>query len=257
MTQTRQNRLLEKLPPGEFDLLRPHLHEVELKYRMPLYEANEPIRYVYFPVEGVASLVNTMSDGSAAEVGTAGNEGIVGVPIILGDAISPMSMYIQVPGVGLRTEAKVLRDLLARNSGTRELMLQYVHAFFNQVAQSAACNHFHSIDQRCCRWLLMTHDRVQSEEFLLTQEFLAMMLGVRRTSLTATAGRLKKLGLIDYVRGHVKILDRKGIEDASCECYAVSKAEYDRLLGPARGLEHKGLEHKGLEQLHGMLSQRR
>ena len=161
---------------------------------MPLYEANEAIRYVYFPVEGVASLVNTMNDGSSAEVGTIGNEGVVGVPIILGDTMAPTSVYIQVPGVGLRMEATVLSDALERNSATRVLMLHYVHAFFNQVAQSAACNHFHLIDQRCCRWLLMTHDRVQSDDFLLTQEFLAMMLGVRRTSVTASANRLKSLG---------------------------------------------------------------
>ena len=205
---------------------------------MPLYEANEPIRYVYFPVEGVASLVNTMSDGSSAEVGTVGNEGVVGVPIILGDTMAPTSVYIQVPGVGLRMEATALSDALERNSATRLLMLHYVHAFFNQVAQSAACSHFHLIDQRCCRWLLMTHDRVQSDDFLLTQEFLAMMLGVRRTSVTASANRLKGLGLIQYTRGHVKILDRDGLERYSCECYAVSRDEYDRLLGPAGGLKH-------------------
>jgi CRP-like cAMP-binding protein len=236
MTQTRRNRLLEKLPPGEFDLLRRHLQEVELKYRMPLYEANEPIHYVYFPIEGVASLVNAMRDGSSAEVGTIGNEGVVGVPIILGDTMAPTNVYIQVPGVGLRLEAAVFRDVLERNGATRTLMLHYAHAFFNQVAQSAACNQFHLIDQRCCRWLLMTHDRVQSDAFLLTQEFLAMMLGVRRTSVTASAGRLKSLGLIEYVRGHVKVLDRRRIEEHACECYAVTKGEYDRLLGPAGGL---------------------
>jgi CRP-like cAMP-binding protein len=183
LAQSRQNRLLELMPPKDILRLCPHLREVDLEYKMPLYEAREPIEHVYFPISGVASLVNTMTEGYSAEVGTIGNEGIVGVPIILGDSIAPTNVYVQVPGVGLRMWASILGDVLEQYGFTRKLMLRYVHAFFNQVAQSAACNHFHSVQQRCCRWLLMTHHRVQSEEFILTQEFLAMMLGVRRTVL--------------------------------------------------------------------------
>jgi CRP-like cAMP-binding protein len=234
LTQSRQNRLLELMPPSDLHQLRHHLREVNLEYKMPLYEARESIEHVYFPISAVASLVSTMSEGYSSEVGTIGNEGVVGIPIILGDTVAPTNVYVQVPGVGLRMPASVLKDVMDQYSLTRKLMLRYVHAFFNQVAQSAACNHFHSVHQRRCRWLLMTHDRVQSGKFILTQEFLAMMLGVRRTEITAAARKLKSLKLIGYTRGHVAILDRAGLENCACECYTVSKGEYDRLLGPPR-----------------------
>jgi CRP-like cAMP-binding protein len=233
--QSYRNRLLELLDPQDLDRLRPHLKPTMFDYRQSLYEANSPISSVYFPIDGVASLVNTMADGSAAEVGTIGNEGIVGLPVIFGDRLAPTSAYIQVPGSGLRLQADVLSTEIDRSRTMRGIMLHYAHAFFNQVAQSAACNHFHSVEQRCCRWLLMTHDRVQSERFLLTQEFFAMMLGVRRTSVTAAAGLLKRRKLIEYRRGHVTILDRGGLEHCACECYAVSKQEFDRLLGDPLG----------------------
>jgi len=238
MTQSSQNRLLEMMPSSDLAMLRPHLHEVRLDYRMPLCEANEPIRDVYFPISGVASLVNIMADGFATEVGTIGNEGLVGIPIVLGDTVGPTNVYIQVPGVGLRLKASILKDLLERSTASRTLMLHYVHAFFNQVAQSAACNIAHKVEQRCCRWLLMTHDRMQSDNFLLTQEFLAMMLGVKRAAVSPVAQNLKAQKLIQYSRGHASILDRVGLERHSCECYSVSKGEFDRLLGPAKGLIH-------------------
>jgi CRP-like cAMP-binding protein len=227
--------LLQLLDSADFDRLLPHLEPVALDYRSALYEANEEIKAVYFLVEGVASLVNTMSDGSATEVGTIGNEGLVGLPVILGDHCAPCSAYIQVPGSGLRLSADVLRKQLGLSTGMRTVMLQYAHAFFNQVAQSAACVHFHSVEQRCCRWLLMTHDRARSEQFLLTQEFLGMMLGVRRTSVSIVAAKLKRLNLIDYNRGRVTVLDRVGLENRTCECYFVTKHEFDRLLGPVIG----------------------
>lgn len=191
---------------------------------------------MYFPIDGVASLVNTMENGSATEVGTIGNEGVVGLPVILSDHRAPTSAYIQVPGAGWRLRADVLAVELERSSKMRTVFLHYAHAFFNQVAQSAACNHFHSIEERCCRWLLMTHDRVQSDQFLLTQEFLGMMLGTRRSSVTDVAQRLKERKLIDYSRGRVTILNRAGLVDCACECYAVSKKEFDRLLGAPLGL---------------------
>src|ERR1700734_1429743 len=225
------NRLLGLLPPRDYARLRPHLHRIPLEYRQSLYRANKPIDFVYFIETGVGSLVNTMVNGQAAEVGTIGNEGLVGLPIVFGDNRAPTSVYVQVPGAGLRMKAALFRKELARSASMRTVMLHYAHAFFNQVAQSAACNHFHSIDQRCCRWLLMTHDRMQSDEFLLTQEFLAMMLGVQRTGVTAAAGTLQRAGLIRYTRGNVTIIDRPGLIRRSCECYDVSKKEFDRLLG--------------------------
>ena len=225
------NRLLGLLPPRDYQRLRPYLHRIPLEYRQSLYRANTPIEFVYFIETGVGSLVNTMTNGQASEVGTIGNEGVVGLPLVLGDDRAPTSVYIQVPGAGLRMMASLFKKELARSASLRTLMLHYAHAFFNQVAQSAACNQFHSIEQRCCRWMLMTHDRMQSDEFLLTQEFLAMMLGVQRTGVTAAAGALQRAGLIRYKRGNVTIINRRGLVQCSCECYGVSKREFDRLLG--------------------------
>lgn len=225
------NRLLGLLPTRDYKRLRPHLERIPLGYRQSLYRAHQPIGFVYFIETGVGSLVNTMANRDAAEVGTIGNEGLVGLPLALGDDRAPTSVYVQVPGVGLRMKATLFNRELARSASMRTVMLHYAHAFFNQVAQSAACNQFHSLEQRCCRWLLMTHDRMQSDEFLLTQEFLAMMLGVQRTGVTAAAGALQRDGLIRYKRGKVSIIDRRGLVRRSCECYGVSKKEFDRLLG--------------------------
>jgi CRP-like cAMP-binding protein len=225
------NRLLGLLPSKDYERLRPHLQHISLEYRQSLYRSHAPIRFVYFIETGVGSLVNTMANGQAAEVGTVGNEGLVGLPILLGDDRAPTSVYVQVPGAGLRVMTALFERELARSASMRAVMLRYSHAFFNQVAQSAACNQFHSIEQRCCRWLLMTHDRMQSDEFLLTQEFLAMMLGVQRTGVSAVAGVLQRAGLIRYKRGNVTIIDRRGLERRACECYGISKVEFDRLLG--------------------------
>ena len=231
--QTYLNRLLALLRVQDQDRLRPHLEPVTLEYKRLLYGASERIEFAYFIEEGVGSLVNTLRNGDAAEVGTIGNEGMVGLPVLMGDETAPTSVYVQVPGSGLRIEARIFRQELDRSGPMRAVMLRYAHAFFNQVAQSAACAHFHKLDERCCRWLLMTHDRMASDEFLLTQEFLSMMLGVRRAGVTEAAGSLRRAGLIRYHRGHVTILDREGLEARACECYAVSKAEFDRLLGTA------------------------
>lgn len=225
------NRLLGLLSPKDYTRLRPHLERIPLDYRQSLYRANKPIEFVYFIETGVGSLVNTMANGQAAEVGTIGNEGLVGLPFILGDDRAPTSVYVQVPGGGLKMSAPLFKRELSRSPSMQSVMLRYGHALFNQVAQSAACNHFHTIEQRCCRWLLMTHDRMHSHEFLLTQEFLAMMLGVQRTGVTRAAGALQHAGLITYKRGNVTILDRRGLRQLSCECYAVAKKEFDRLLG--------------------------
>ena len=225
------NRLLGLLTPRDYQRLRPHLRRIPLEYRKSLYRARKPVDFVYFIETGVGSLVNTTANGQAAEVGTIGNEGVVGLPLLFGDDMAPTSVYVQVPGTGLRMKARRFEKELARSASMRAVMLRYAHAFFNQVAQSAACNHFHSIEQRCARRMLMTHDRMQSDEFLLTQEFLAMMLGVQRTGVSGAAGGLQRAGLIRYNRGHVTILDRSALVRHSCECYGVSKREFDRLLG--------------------------
>ncbi|HXN69774.1 MAG TPA: Crp/Fnr family transcriptional regulator [Bradyrhizobium sp.] len=231
MPRTRTNRLLSLLSDDDYERLRPHFSPVALEYRKSLYEASRPIKRVYFPVDGVASLVVTTVDGASAEVGTIGNEGMVGLPICLGDRDAPSAVYVQVPGTALEMDARVFRDQLERSPTLNLVMLRYVHAFFNQVAQSTACAHLHKVEQRCCRWLLMTRDRMPSDEFLLTHEFLGMMLGVRRTTVTDVMGSLQKAGLIRYRRGHVTILDLEALRHHACECYDTSRREFDRLLG--------------------------
>src|SRR5580692_9296270 len=227
----RTNRVLSLLSDDDYERLRVHLSPVVLDYRKDLYQASHPIEHVFFPIDGVASLVITTPDGSGAEVGTIGNEGLVGLPICLGDRDAPSSVYVQVPGKALRMDARLFRGELDRSPTMNLVMLRYAHAFFNQVAQSAACAHLHKVEQRCCRWLLMTRDRMPSGDFLLTQEFLGMMLGVRRTTVTDVMGSLQKSGLIRYRRGHVTILDEQALQHRACECYDISRLEFDRLLG--------------------------
>jgi CRP-like cAMP-binding protein len=231
IAHSHANRLLSLLAPADYERLRPHLQPIPLEYRKSLYEAGASIEFVWFIETGVGSLVNTMANGDASEVGTIGKEGMVGLPLLLGDHQAPTGVYVQVPGAGLRMRATLFARELAQSASMRIVMLHYAHAFFNQVAQSAACNQFHSLGQRCCRWLLMTHDRMNSDEFLLTQEFLAMMLGVQRSGVSTAAVALQRAGLIRYTRGTVTIIDRAGLEQQSCECYGIAKREFDRLLG--------------------------
>jgi CRP-like cAMP-binding protein len=245
----RTNRLLTLLSDHDYERLRPHLSAVVFDYRKSLYEAGRPIDQVYFPVDGVASLVITTADGSGAEVGTIGNEGIVGLPVCLRDRHGPSSVYVQVPGNALQMDARLLREELDRSATLNLVMLRYAHAFFNQVAQSAACAHLHRVEERCCRWLLMTRDRMPSGDFLLTQEFLGMMLGVRRTTVTEAMGKLQKAGLIRYRRGHVTILDHDALRQRACECYDISKLEFDRMLGDTAMAPRKDKKHRLISQV--------
>ena len=236
---TLQNRLLASLPDSDYEALRPTLEAVNLPHRRVLYEANKPIRFVYFFETGVGSLVSTMRNGSASEVGTIGNEGFVGLPVLFGDQKAPTNVYVQVPGAGLRMTADAFREAVAKTPSLRVALLHYAHSFFNQVAQSAACATFHTLEQRCCRWLLMTRDRMDTDDFMLTQEFLAMMLGVRRAGVTIAAGKLQRDELIHYKRGHLTIRDSAALKKRSCECYDVTKTDFDRLLGTLE--EHRRL----------------
>ncbi len=225
-----RNRLLAALPEPRLQRLLPALEAVELTWKRPLYEAHAPIRFVHFPLTGVTSLVTAMKDGAVVELATIGNEGLVGLPAFLGVEVSPMTAFVQVPGAALRMRAEVLQEEVRNGGALSEILRRYTQAFFVQLAQSSACNRRHSIDERCARWLLMTHDRVEADEFLLTQEFLSQMLGVRRATVTVAAGLLQKAGLISYRRGRITVLDRGGLEEAACECYRIIKKEYDRLL---------------------------
>ena len=245
----RTNRLLSLLSDHDYERLRPHLSQVVFDCRKSLYEASRPIEHVYFPVDGVASLVITTADGASAEVGTIGNEGIVGLPVCLGDRAAPSSVYVQVPGTALRLDARIFRGEFERNPTLHLIMLRYAHAFFNQVAQSAACTHLHRVEQRCCRWLLMTRDRMPSGDFLLTHEFLGMMLGVRRTTVTDVMGSLQKSGLIRYRRGHVTILDHEALQQRACECYDISRLEFDRLLGDTAVVPRTDKKHRLISEV--------
>ena len=231
MPVPQRNHLLDRLPPDDFALLRPHLNEVRLDYLDPLYESGHPIRFVYFPMSGVASLAKMMENGAAAETGTTGNEGFVGLPLLLESDHAPTSVHMQVPGHALRLPARAFQGAFAQSSSLRRSLRRFAFALYNQTAQLVACNRFHDVEQRCARWLLMAHDRMPGDDFLLTHEVLSMMLGVRRSSVTIAAGRLSEMGLIEYRRGHVTVTDRGGLEKRTCECYWSIRSEYERLMG--------------------------
>lgn len=229
--QRISNRLLAALPSEGLERLREKFERVPLALREVLYNPDEPLGHVWFPLDGVVSLVSIMSDGATVETATVGNEGLVGLPVFLGVASLPGQAFVQVPGEALRLPVEDLRREVRDGRPLHSLLNRYTQTLFNQVAQSAACNRLHAIDERCARWLLMTHDRVSSDSFPLTQEFLAQMLGVRRPSVSTAASILQRAGFIRYRRGKITVLDRPGLEGAACECYGVVRREYDRLLG--------------------------
>jgi CRP-like cAMP-binding protein len=226
-----ENRLLADLPRDEYGRLLTHLQKVSLPLKDILYEANGPIPHVFFPLHGVVSLVILMDGDISLEVGTIGNEGMVGTPVFLGSDSSPTRAISQVPGEALRMETKIFQEEMRRCGTLYGLVQRYTQAMINQISQSVVCNHRHSVQKRMCRWLLLSHDRVGVDKFRLTHEFLAQMLGVRRPTVTSVAATLQKAGLVRYHRGEITVLDRKGLEAASCECYQVVREELDRLLG--------------------------
>src|ERR671932_1570613 len=225
------NRLLAALPRAEYLRLLPYLEPVSLAHRQSLYDAHTPIPYVWFIERGVASVIRAMKDGTLIEISVIGCEGMVGLPVFLGSESTPSQALVQIPGAGLRMEATVFRREVPAGSPLHDLLHRYTQAYINHVVQGMVCNRVHSIAQRCARWLLLTHDRVDADQFPLTQQLLAQMLGVRRASVGTVASTLQKAGLIRYSRGVITILDRPGLEAAACECYRIIQAEYDRLLG--------------------------
>lgn len=229
-----RNRLLSALPPSEYARIRPHLEPVYFEQRQTLFEQEEPIRHVYFPETMVVSLVSRLRNGATVEVGTAGYEGMAGLPVFLGDDSSSIRAFAQIPGAGVRIESEAFGRLASAPSVFHRMLLRYTQAFLTQVAQTAACNAAHLVEERCARWLLMTHDRVADARFPLTHEFLAFMLGVWRPGVTVAMRKLQDGGLVDYARGWVEVVDRAGLEGASCECYQVVRAHYLRLLPGAR-----------------------
>ena len=225
------NRLLGRLPPEELERLLPHLEQVSFKLGEVIYESGGRQSYIYFPTTAIVSLLYLMENGASAEMGIAGKEGLVGVALFMGGDTVPNRAVVQSAGAAFRMKMKVLQDEFARGRVFQRLLLRYTQALMTQMSQTAVCNRLHTIEQQLCRWLLLSHDRLDSDELIMTQELIANMLGVRREGVTHAAGRLQARGLISYVRGRITILDRGGLEAAVCECYKVVKGEYDRLLG--------------------------
>ena len=225
-----ENRLLSSLPAEEYHKLLPRLEPVSFTLGKVVYESGRRLHSVYFPTTSVVSLLYTMADGTTAEMGLTGNDGVVGVALFLGGDTTPNRAVIQVAGDALKLKAKVLQEEFARGGALQHVLLRYTQALITQISQTAVCNRLHAVDQRLCRWLLLCHDRVPSDELRMTQEFIANMLGGRRESVTVAAGRLQDAGLIQYARGHIRIVDRKGLEAAVCECYQIVKTEGERLL---------------------------
>jgi CRP-like cAMP-binding protein len=224
------NRLLAALSARSLAALAPHLERVQLHAPDMLANEGQPFTHAYFPQGAIISLVNRMKDGGGVEVGTVGNEGMAGLAAYLDANAAESETFCQVPGPAIRIPVGILIDAASKRREIRTLLNRYAHAYLTQVAQSAACNRLHGIERRCARWLLMTHDRVgRADTFPLKQQFLAEMLGVRRAGVTVAAGALQEAGLIRYRRGVIRVLDRAGLEAASCECYAVVRRNFDRL----------------------------
>ena len=224
------NRILALLPKQDYERLLPRMERVSLEARDTVQEAGKRISYAYFPLTCVMSLVITMEDGAQVEAATIGNEGLVGVSLLMGADESTVDAFAQVGGEALRMPCSVLRKELQAGGVFPDLMRRYGEAYLTQVSQSAACNRLHPVEQRLCRWILMTHDRVGLDRLPLTQDFIATMLGVRRASVSTTAAILQQAGFIRYRRGMIDVLNRSGLEAGSCECYGVVRKELERLL---------------------------
>jgi CRP-like cAMP-binding protein len=225
------NRLLASLPREELTALQPHLEQVSLSHGQSIILPNEPIPFIYFPINSLLSLVTVMEDGSTVEAGAIGCEGMAGLPILLDAGTTPMETLTQIPGQAVRVKAEIIKQAFAQGGALQKILYRYIHTTIITGSQTAACNRLHPIRARLCRWLLMSSDGVSSEELALTQEFLATMLGVRRAGVSEAASQLQDKGLIRYQRGRIQIVDRKSLEASACECYKVVKAEYERLFG--------------------------
>jgi CRP-like cAMP-binding protein len=224
------NLLLAALPQAESSRWASQLEPVDMPLGQVLYESGTRLSHVYFPTTSIISLLYVMENGASAEIAVVGQEGIVGVALFMGGESTPSRAVVQSAGQGLRLKASLMMQEFNRGGPVMHLLLRYTQALITQMAQTAVCNRHHSLDQQLCRWLLLSLDRLQSNQLVMTQELIANMLGVRREGVTEAAGQLHKAGLIRYQRGHITILDRAGLERRTCECYAVVKKEYDRLL---------------------------
>lgn len=226
----RKNHLLAALPDAEWHRWQPQLELVEMPLGQVLYESGSVQPYVYFPITSIVSLLYVTENGSSAEIAVVGYEGIVGVALYMGGGTTPSRAVVQSAGKGFRLKAHIVKEEFNRSGPVMHLLLRYAQALITQVSQTAVCNRHHTLQQQLCRWLLMSLDRLSGNELRMTQELISNMLGVRREGVTESALKLQEAGLIRYARGHITVLDRKGLEDRVCECYGVVKKEYDRLL---------------------------
>ncbi len=224
------NHLLATLPPEDYQRLLPHFELVALALGQVVYHAAQHLEYLYFPTTSMISLLSTMEDGMTAEVGLTGSEGVVGIALFLGGDTTPNQAIVQIAGEAIRLRARIVQEEFKRGGPFQQVLLRYTQALITQISQTAICNRLHPVEQRFCRWLLLSNDSIKSNKLEMTQELIATMLGGRRESVTVAAGRLQDKGLIHYARGHITILDREGLEVAVCECYEVVKTEYARLL---------------------------
>jgi CRP-like cAMP-binding protein len=225
-----QNHLLAQLPPAERGRWWPQLEYFDLPLGQVVYEAGSTLSHVYFPTTAIVSLLYVMESGASAEIAVVGNEGIIGISLFMGGESTPSRAVVQSAGSAFRLKAQLMKDEFDKAGPVLHLLLRYTQALITQMSQTAVCNRHHSLDQQLCRWLLLSLDRLQGNELVMTQELIANMLGVRREGVTEGALKLQKAGLIRYARGHITVLDREGLETRSCECYAVVKKEYGRLL---------------------------
>jgi CRP-like cAMP-binding protein len=229
-----QNHLLAALPAEEFGRLAPHLELVPMLLGESIYEPGSQLQHVYFPTTAIVSLLYVLESGASAEIAGVGNEGMLGIALFMGGDTTPSSAVVQTAGHAYRLQARLLKEEFRRAGLMQRLLLRYTQALLTQMCQTTACNRHHSIEQQLCRWLLLTLDRLPSNELVVTQELVASALGVRRESITEAAGKLQRAGLIRYRRGHLTVLERSGLEAGACECYAVVKKEIGRLLPDVR-----------------------
>ena len=230
LADPRANHLLARLPEKEWKEWHPYLEEVEMPLGQVLYESGATLAHAYFPTSSIVSLLYVMENGGSAEIAVVGFEGIVGVSLFMGGESTPSRAVVQSAGMGFRLKSEWMRDAVHSAGPVLHLLLRYTQALITQMAQTAVCNRHHTLDQQLCRWLLLSLDRLRSNELVMTQELIANMLGVRREGVTEAAGELHKAGVIRYQRGHITVLDRDQLERRTCECYLVVKKEYDRLL---------------------------
>ncbi|MDO8939772.1 MAG: Crp/Fnr family transcriptional regulator [Methylicorpusculum sp.] len=228
----KQNHLLAALPAETFDRISPHLEWVSMPIGKVLYESGDQLQHVYFLTTAIASLSYVLENGAAAEIAGVGNEGFVGISLLMGGKTTPNRASVHTGGYGYRLKEQLLMEEFNRAGPMRNLLLRYIQALMTQISQTAVCNRHHSVEQQLCRWLLLTLDRLPSNELTITQELIAGMLGVRREGITEAAGNLQRSGFISYRRGHITVIDRLGLESNACECYGVVKKESHRLLIP-------------------------